>query len=481
MEKKIIGRECKSVQHLMRNQDRPDTHIIKEVIHYEDGTTEPKLRTLYNYKRPYWVTKEHRRNHKDKKESETIDNLVKYTATTSDLNRAVASRLGYSYVGKTDRRSISKSPYVYGLDVSSSTMIKDKYMKTYPGLVSKNVVCNLDIELNVKTNEIIVITINTKEKLYTVILDSLIKGYDDVEKQLNYLYNEYIPKTDITGGMKREYEIFDNELDMIKAIFKRVHEWKPDIVAAWNISYDMGKILAVLERHGVDPKDIFSDPALPPELRHFKFKEGRTHSVTESGKYKPINIHEQWHVYETTSYFKFLDAMAVYWFVRVGGKLVPGGYGLDNILRYVLGDKLGKLKFKDEVNIVAGTLDWHNYMVANKPLEYIIYNNWDNMSMTHLDEKTNDLNSVAAMLLGVSDYSIFNSGPKRIIDALHFFYLDRGLVLGTKDMTSGDQEHLGLGGWIVLLPAYRIKENGLQLLEGSDIHSNARGHTYDAD
>ena len=448
-EKKIVNRECKFITHLPKLYDkRPDTHVIKEILTYEDGATEPNLRVLTNFKRPIWITKPHFQNHKDKKESELLERVNKYTATQSEMAFTIASRLGSKYVGVKDMRTLSNSPYVYGTDISAATMIKKAYMDKYPDAITDNVICNLDIEVSIITDELLVLAINTDNKIKTFINKTLIGPRENVSEQLDYLFKKYIPKTDITESIEREYVVLENELEVVLEAIKTLHEWKPDYVAIWNITYDMGKILEVLSKNNVNPADVFTDPTLPKELKYFHFKEGQKSKMTESGKYKPVNIQEQWHSYMFPAHFKLIDAMSVYWYIRVGGKLVPGGYSLDNILRFELGDKLGKLKFKDEVDIFPGTIEWHNYMVSEKPLEYIIYNNWDIISMTHLDKKTNDMRGVMSMLSGVSSLDIFNSGPKRIMDALHFFYLDRGKVLSTKAANGDDDKLLGLGSWM---------------------------------
>lgn len=481
-DKKIVNRECKFITHLPKLYDkRPDTHIIKEILTYEDGTTEPNLRILSNFKRPFWITKPHFQNHKDKKESESIDRLNVYTATQSDMPYVIASRLGSKYVGVKDMRTLSNSPYLYGTDISASTMIKKAYMDKYPNNDTSNKITNLDIEVSIITNELLVISINTDDRISTIINKTLIGARRNVSKQLDYLFDKYVPKTIITEKIEREYIVVENELEVVLRTIKTLHTWKPDYVAIWNITYDMGKILDILEANNISPADVFTDPTLPKYLRYFHFKEGMKSKKTESGKYKPVNIQEQWHTYTFPAHFKLIDAMSLYYYIRVNDKLVSGGYSLDNILKHNLGDELGKIKFKDEVDIFPGTIEWHNYMVSKKPLEYIIYNNWDVISMTHLDMKTNDMRNVMTMLSGVSSLDIFNSGPKRIMDALHFFYLDRGKVLSTKAANASGEKLLGLSDWIVLLPSYRIKENGAMLIEGSTVRANTRTLVGDAD
>jgi len=493
MDNDIIGKECKFVLHLFKSKgEHPDTHIVKEVIHYKDGTTKPNLRIIKNFKKPFWITKPNYQNHKDKKEAEELDRTNKYYTTESDAYNEAAIRLNKGFLGNKTRMVVKDSPFTYGLDIAAKTYIKNGYMNKWKDLTSPNKVAVLDIEVNTITDTLIVISVSMEDKIYTIINKSMltdtIANDDSLEKlnkdfipKLEYLYNKYIPENTLAAKAKREFVIVDNELDCVKLAFKKLHEWKPDIATAWNMTYDIGKIVRILEKNNVNPKDIFSDPSVPDELKHFKFKEGASQKVTESGKFKPVSIEEQWHTYLAPAYFYWLDAMSSHRYIRVGGKTISGGYSLDNILKEELGSKLGKLKFKDGTAENLAGLEWHLHMVANRPLEYIIYNQWDVMSILELDNKTHDLSVVISMLSGVSDFGIFNSGPKRIIDAMHFFYLERGRVLATKPSVMPDNNLLGLSDWIVLMPSYRVKDVGKELIPGSGIHTNNRMYTYDSD
>lgn len=445
----ILSRECKFVIHLPEiPEQRPDTHVIKELITYKDGTSKPNLRLLYNFKRPFWVTKEHFQNHKDKKESEYLDKLNEYQSTQSSLGKSVAMRLGQRFIGKTHLRDVSASPYVYGLDIHSKTVIKKMYLDRYPDAISGYNLAILDIETNTETDEIIVISLTMRDKIYTVINKKMLINTRDIESQLNYLFDKHIPKTNITENIKKEYVVVENELELILKTLEKAHIWKPDIIAIWNIDYDIPKMLEALEKYNIDPKDVFSDPNIPKELRYFEYKQGQKSKVTASGKFTPINPEEQWHTVIAPASFYWIDAMSAHRYIRVGGKTMPGGYSLDNILKHELGNRYQKLKFEDIDNLGLAGIEWHQYMVKNKPLEYIIYNQWDVISMLHLDEKTKDLAYSLPILAGVSSFDIFNSGPKRIVDALHFFYIEHGKVLGSKPPRTEVDTVLGLKNWI---------------------------------
>ena len=493
-DKKIVAKECRSVTHLPGIPNvREDTHIVKEILHYDDGTSTPNLNIISNFKRPYWVVKDMHQNFKQKRESIEKTKCNMYTSTETDLAANIGMRLGFRYIGIKDIRKIRDSPYVFGIDITSSTYINSIYKEKYPDKITNYTVGVYDIEADIQTKEIYIASISTDDVMYTYINKSLLNNSIDATssvKELNAkykdrlkkMYDTYIPKTDITTNMRKEYIFVENELEVVLQSIAKSHEIAPDIISVWYINYDMPMLLSVLKKHSIDPKNVFSDPGLPPNLRYFKYKEGQVSKTTASGKITPVNNEAQWHVTTCPASFVWLDAMSAYNYIRVGGKQVPGGYGLDNILKTELGDKLGKLKFDDDPSMqnLKGAA-WHEYMVEYKPLEYIIYNQWDNMGMTHLDISTNDLRQVLPMLSGVSLFDIFNSGPKRIVDALHFFYLDNGMVLGTKDNRERPGGHLGLGKWIVILPADRRKENGLKLFGENGPVSNIKTYVYDSD
>jgi len=459
MSKKVKAIECRFVFHVPEAESNPDTHIVKELIHYEDGTKAKNLRTIVNYKRPFWITQEHRRNHEQKKESEDVKHLFKGLSTESALARNVASRLGGMYSGVTDMRRVKRSPYVYGLDINSKTYIKKTYQDTYDVRTTPYEVCILDIEVDTTKDAITIISIATNTKIFTCITKDYLRKMSisktssgvlsDVGPKLDYLYKKHIPANKLVADIDVEYLVVDTPVDAILKILERLHVWEPDLVSGWNIMYDITHMVEELENNGIDPADVFSAPSLPKALKHFKIKMGQTQKVTVSGKSTPINPQAQWHSVDCPASFYWVDAMSTHQFIRVGGKSLPGGYSLDVVLKHELGDDLGKLYFKDDPNIdkLKG-IEWHRYMTAERPLEYIIYNQWDVMSILVMDNETSDLNAVLPMLSGISNFEIFNSGPKRIMDAMHFYYLEHGKVLGTKSPIVDDKDLLGLSKWM---------------------------------
>jgi len=472
--------EPRFITHLSKKEVGEDVHIVRELITKKDGRKIDNIRIIKNYRRPFWVTKPIYRDHDEKKESEELAKVDMFLSTESDLAKNIAPRLGDRYQGITDLGRLKDSPYLYGIDVDSRTFLKYSYIKKYGGHVTPYRVGTFDIEVNVKTNEIIVATFATPKKVSTYLLKSFIKGIPNPVERIKDTYDKHIPEHSL-GNPELDIRIFDNEVDLLKAIFKTANEADVDFMAIWNLDYDIPTIVERLEHFGVKPEDVFHYEKIPEKYKFFKYKQGKKQKVTESGKVIPINPEEQWHTVKTTSNFYIIDAMSAHRYVRVGGKNVPGGYSLDNILKYEGVAK--KLKFDTDEGVKG--IEWHIHMVENKPIEYVVYNIWDAMSMLELDKKTKDLELAVPILCDISHFDVFNSGPKKLVDGLEFFYLTRKRdkrVLGVRPNKVDSDKLLGLGDWIVTMPGYRIRENGLKVLEEAEhIHTNIRSFVYDSD
>lgn len=474
----LIGREFKHAIHIQADDTRDDHHMIKEILHYNDGSTKPNIRIIKDFKRPFYVTKPHYQNHKQKKEFEYLDKLNKFYSTQSNLANSIASKTGKVGYRANVMRDVIDNPYIYGVDIKSTSLLRRTYLETYPDLNTENTLCALDIEADVDTGVISMITVVMKDKMFTVINRSHLQNISDPIDKINMMYDKYTPDTPVVRAcFNREIKIVDEEIDLVLEAMKKTHEWKPDFVAIWGMNYDLPKMIGVVEKYNLRCEDVFSDPIIPKHLRYFKYKEGQKQRVTESGKVMAIPPEQQWHYCYSTSSFIFIDMMSSYSYVRVGQAAVPGGYSLDNILKH---NKIAaKLKFDDDSKYKGS--DWHKYMVANKPLEYIVYNMYDTLAMLELEDKTKDMSISMPVLVGESDYDVFNSGPKKIVDGLHFFYLENDRVIGTKPSKFVDDKVLGLSNWIITLPSGLIMDNGLKCVMGSEERTAIRTNVFDLD
>lgn len=496
-DKAIKGYECKFGVHVptRRPQERHDLNIIKETIHFEDGTSKPNLRFIKDYKRSFYITKKSKQNHQQKKEAEYIDNLLEKKVTQSELRDAVAKSLERSW-SKESLRELASSPFLYGTDISSTALIKKQYQVKYPELTTSYSVCTFDIETDVVngTNTIIMATVCFQNQCFTAVLKDFIKGYSNIELLFTETVNKYIKPYIEKHGMSPVLYVAIDPVDLLKTIFTKIHEWMPDFLAIWNMNFDIPQVLRVLEEHGVKPSNILCDPRIPEDYRVCRYKPGPNKKVTASGKVIPINPAAQWHTLTNTASFYVIDAMCVYKQIRLAKQEEPS-YSLDNILNKELG--IRKLKFT-EADQYKG-LKWHQVMQTMYKLEYIVYNIFDSLSMLELDAKTKDLCLTLPTYAGISDFSDFKSQPKKIADALHSFCLDKGMVLGTigssKDQPQEDNpedengdipdvindEIMDLRNWICTLPSHMVIPGMACIEEDPTIRTNIRAYVYDAD
>jgi len=498
--------ECKHALYFPANDGSPnDLLLIKEYEYPADGSPRfARLRQIYNHKRPYYITKEIYRKHKDKKEWEKLENLVRYESTEIDLAADIMRKLGRVPAGRMDLRQIAQSPYVYGTDVNSCVLTKHHYLTKWPNRVSDNRVAVVDTETDMLIGdkskpgfeEIVMASITMKEQVKLVLVRSFFDGMQDdaIHEKIHEKFNFYLSDIQFPDGkgktksvnliekrgLKLEVVMVDDAGQAAKEIIETAHAWSPDILAFWNIDFDMNKMIEAMERRGYDLAKVFSDPAIPKEFRHFEYKQGPAQKVTASGKTMALAPAERWHEVICPASWYALDAMCVYLKLRIAGGKEPS-YSLDAILNKRLG--IRKLKFK-QVDHLSGP-SWHKEMQMYHKFEYAIYNIFDCISVEMLDEKTTDLQSMISLMCAHSEYRRFPSQPRRTCDDLHFLALENGLVCAAtsnKMQDDNDQHVISINDWIVTLPSHLVEENGLCLFEDlPDLRSYVRAHVADLD
>jgi hypothetical protein len=445
----IAGFECKHAVYTNSKDPRKndDVVVVKEVIHTKDGRTIPNLRFFKNFKRPFYVTRELHRNHSEKKEWEKLSRLQKFECRQNELMTRIAKALGYGKI-QGGLRVAGRSPYLYGADITTPTLIKQMYRDRWPNCVSDNNVAVFDIETDVLygTGEPVYIALTFKDRAFLAVTQKFLGSTINPVEKLHAKFEEYLGEYKKKRNIKLEVKVVNDPATGIIEAFKRAHEWQPDFVSIWNIDFDIPKVIETLTKAGHDPAEVFSDPRVPPEFRFFKYKQGPSKKQTASGQVMTIHPAERWHVAECPASFFLIDSMCVYKRIRMAKQNEPS-YSLDAILKKHL--NLGKLKFK-EADEYTG-LKWHQVMQRDYKIEYGIYNLFDCIGVELLDEKTKDLSQIITTQSKSSEYTIFNSQPKRLVDDIYFFCRDRGLVPATcsDDMVHELDEHVvGLKDWM---------------------------------
>lgn len=475
----IVAAECRHVFFIPPAPgSKTDFHLAKEILHIKkDGKViqVPNLRIFPDFKRKYWITKPIFRKHEQKKEWEDVGKLQEYSTTESQLLERASRSLGLMKPPRS-MRQLAQNPYLYGCDISSTSLIKhEMYRQKFPDVFTPTSIAASDVETSMETERIIMQTISYKDRVYTAVVRDFLKGVgkDDNDKKkilqealIKYLGQDYELKdkkgnplkdkagNQLYGNIVRDRKIVW-EIDLVEDdgvvvwnTLRKAHEWQPDVLTFWNMAFDIKKMNASLDRHRINLANAWSDPFVPEKLRYFDFIEGQPQKVTASKKVTPIPPQARWHKVFTPASFSVLDAMCCYKQVRTG-KPEERSYGLDAILDKHL--NRGKLKFKEADGLAKA--DWHVFMQKNYPVEYIIYNVFDCIGMEMLDEVTQDLSVSVPSGAAMSDFKFFASQPRRVCDKLHYFVQEggRNRIMGTTSdqmVTDMDKRTISLRNWI---------------------------------
>lgn len=477
MEKKIVGRSLVHSCHVRNTYDKGDAVVIHEQLYYDDGSVEPNLREIRNPKRSFYITKPQFRNHTDKKERAHISELDQHFCANHELEREVFKALnGYYPKGYVRREEILSSPYVYGLGSDIQSLIKTRMVKDFAqtGLVQAPATTGFyDMErslLEGNKDELTILSYTHENNVYTAILDSAFYKWEDgkrVKGDINELKKKSAEVLDpVIDGLFSSnktlrtmrdklpinfyYYVGRTELDLVQWIFSKIHENKTAFIGVWNIDYDIPATIEILENNEVPLQDVFCPPQLAVDLKSAKYARDNRQAA---------HLTDKWHWMYTTGFSQFYDATSLYAKLRtVKGK--EPSYKLDAILKS--NGIVGKLHFPGLVETaVSGSPDWHREMSVKHFYEYIIYNQFDVLSLQFLEWQNRDVQSM--MLL--SDMTPVAKYPRQTVkvqDTLAADWIDQGWILGTPsgDMTEDYDEEIDADGGAVL-SALRMDQSGL--------------------
>lgn len=493
--KDVKGYECKNISYSTDQKKENDYVLIKEVVHTNDGGLVPRLRHLVNPKRPFYITEEVHRNHKEKKEFEDREKCRQWMSTDVKLAQNIQMALGYRFPDpKKNLRMVCTNPYVYWADLKVTTYLKEKYMSKWKDLTSFNRVAILDIETNEfeGTKEPLIVGVVCDNEIHLAMpswyMDKMENGEVSCTKICKRLLSKvpFVDKKtgksvtkDIGEGYEYHYHVMPTIGYAIKDLFMSIHELLPDFLVAWNMDFDFSKILAQLEKENIPATDVFCHPEVPEEFRNVWYKRDEAKRKTES-KTLTKSPADQWHVLYCQASFYVIDAMSLFKKIRTHEGNRPN-YKLSSILT----DEVGVGKLDIPGLPYSEGLKWHIEAQKNHPEEYCAYNIMDNLLIKLLDKKTMDLASAISILSGISTFDIFPSLPKRICDAFTYFLLEDNKVIGSVGSSiknQFDEEVIGTTGWIVTLAAHMNSEGGMHCIsESSTIRTAFRSQTADAD
>ena len=415
-----------------RNNDMEDCVFVKEHLHYPDGTIKPNLRRIKNYVRPFYVTKPMYRDHQQKKEFEYFEKLDEYRCIQSQLVRKASNVLGMYGCYKLSQ--VANSPYIYGCDVDTTTLIAKEYLDNEPTLTSPAVLAVGDYETDMlsKDGTIIIGTISCKEKATVSIRrDFLQKNNlptdDDelitlVRKRMDELIGDVIKERNIDVEIK----IQERNVDVAKDVLGSAHKWQPDFLGFWNMSFDMDHMVLACKLNNIDPALLFSDPSIPMEYKNFYYRKDLPKKTKSDGSTSVKHVADLWHIVKAPATFQCVDMMSFYKHNRVREQQL-NSYSLDAILERHT--NISKLKFKEVEGL--DPKDWHVVMQRDYPLEYISYALMDVIACEILDEVTRDISHALRPAMRISGVDKLKSVPGQRADGFHFTLLEEGKVIGS--------------------------------------------------
>jgi len=458
----LIGLECIFATYSSNKQIGSDVLVIKENVHFKDGTVEPNMRMIKDKRWPFYITKEGFRNHKDKKEWEDLHKLQRFNSTRLKLPNAIAQATGSGML--LPLRALGNSPYLYGTDILPTSLIKDLYRRIYPKATTMtHRVASLDTETDVEfgSEEVIIANVSFEDMAYTTVVSKFTKNDPDFISKCYLKAQELMGEDLAKRKLKWDIEIVATPGEACAKVIAKLHEWRPDFVSIWNMNYDLPIIEKALIKEGYDPAIVFSDPCVPNDYKFWKYKEGNAVKVTQDGSSISLHPAERWHVATCPASFYFIDSMCLYKRIRVAAGN-ESSYALDYILK--LNKLESKLKIKELEHLEEDGDKWHFTMQRDFKPEYVVYNLRDDLALLDLDAKTGDVSRAFPALAGLSDYSNYNKNPRKIADDLHFFVQEDGrnkIIASTpEDMRKDplDKYVLGMNEWIITLPAFTIDE-----------------------
>jgi len=425
-----------------------------------------------------WVTKLGLRNHSSKKEYAEMSEVDMYSTKYCEVGQTLAKALGQSSYGQNNffnQRKLLSSPFVYGADIDIGVRIKGAFRRSNPNQPSEYNVGTLDIESSVLgNNEIILISfINGDGNCFCSILNTFFKpgeGIDDVKKKFETRVNKQfrealkpkIQKLYDENPLKIHYFDTNNELEMIKWLFARIHECKPDFIGIWNMGYDIPRIIERLEFHGINPADIMCHPEVPKKFRICKFNK-------DKGR-KDYHITDYWDWFELSGYTQFIDVMQLYGRLRKAkGRDIS--YKLDYIGAKELGT--GKLAF--------GGNRTHADMQKNSFVDYTVYNIVDNAILFLMNLKNQDV-TILTNLIGPSNLQDFSKQTIQLKNLFFEWLLPQDKVpasIGEPIDQDYDKWITNQGG--AVLDPKDARKAGVPILKESDRITTVQKYIHDID
>lgn len=492
-ESPIVGRVCKHA-YLSYHPNRQNDLLVAKITNvHEDGSRSHKLIQIEDFKREFYIVKKNLRDFQDKRDYIEINKCDKYTSNESRLALNISKIL----FGRPDRsaqlQELKNNQYVFGCQESIPVVYKQKYYKKFPDHqpTEAYAVAAYDVETYIlddgRTGPINMASTTHNDYAFWAGCRSYFPKEDQKDDAIirrklkeaeQRLLADYIAKHNVTI----DYLLVDTPGQVVYENVQYWHRSNVDFITSWNANFDMTCNQEALINECYDLKQVYSDPSIPSVYQSYFYFPGREFKTKVDGTQTPLENQERFPVVQAPAKWQWFDAMSFYAIKRAPqGK--KESYSLQNTSKAEGVD--GKLYIPEASHLQEGSAEWHKFMVANFPYEYVMYNIRDNWVIEDLNRKTNDYSLSLPSLVTSSELKSYQSQPSMISDKLSFIALEHGYVWGTvgrrkenpwKEMTPD------LRDWIALLHAELNENKGKPIYAGlASWRSMGRGATDDID
>ena len=227
---------------------------------------------------------------------------------------------------------------------------------------------------------------------------------DEFMKEVHEMFDD-------SYGSDFEYHflMFEDELELIKTLWKVIHACENDYIQIWNMPYDMQNLMLRPLKLGADPNDIIPDERINPRF-NIVFEEDKN----------PV-AHKRKHICKTYTLSTFVDDMVQYAGIRSGRGKLPSTK-LTDIAQAELQDS--KLDYSEE-----GEIRYLFYLNFKKA---IIYNLKDVLLQYGIENKTSDMTTIYSRLYNnlCFPHQSFTT-TKIVLYSFTMFCFQRGYAIGT--------------------------------------------------
>lgn len=491
----IVGRACKHA-YLSFNRFSSGNDLLTAKITdiFASGKRVDRLVQIENYKRDFYIVKKKYQGFKDKRDYIEANKCDKHSTNESRL----AEQISKCLYGRPDRKAnlgeVKNSPYVFGCQESVPVIYKQRYYERFPDHQPAEVfkVAAYDVETYITKDggvgPINMASTTMKELAYwsglrTYFPEEDRKSDATIIAKLNACaaihLKDYMEKH---GVEKIDWELADTSGQVVYNNVQAWHRMSMDFVVSWNANFDMEQNEKALDNEGYNLAEVYSDPSIPKAYQDYYYFKGREFKRKVDGSQSPLEPQERFPVVQAPAKWQWFDGMSFYAIKRAPmGK--KESYSLQNTAKAEGVE--GKLYIPEADHLQPGSVEWHKFMVANYPYEYVMYNIRDNWVIEDLNRKTNDYSISLPSLVTSSELKSYQSQPSMISDKLSFIALKEGYVWGTVGRKKEDlwkEIKPDLRDWIALLHAELNEDKGKAIYAGlPSWKSRGRGDTDDID